>query len=235
MDECFVHGIVLAVCALVLRLRFNSDHNIGIQVVECPDEIGVDNIAAYDATYCDHHDGRRHVQGCLSISAPSLLASRRFVGPFDTVHGLRGTWFDPQDAAQTTHTFVLARSNAVPSPSPIAMLPSCLASMPLSGVPYHSHMTCPPHRPLPHGPHPRTLSAPDVPRHRLMDAVADRVDNVVPWQRRPSDRVCVLCHAHVAPPAGLVAPHGRRHDDDLARVSGRVDYELEAVDRPAII
>ncbi|KAF0710152.1 Aste57867_5603 [Aphanomyces stellatus] len=111
-EEFDVYGEFVGV-PLKLRLRFYEDTNCGIQVLECPDEIGFDNLAIWDTTYCTRQHAR-HLQGFINIRTPVILAKLRFVGSFDPEVGFAGKWFECWHPEQATGSFLFDRIEVPP-------------------------------------------------------------------------------------------------------------------------
>ncbi|KAF0731603.1 hypothetical protein Ae201684_011223 [Aphanomyces euteiches] len=85
---------------LKLRLRLYEDCTCGVEVLECPEEVGYDNLVIWDTSYSRLHE-RRHLQGFVNISTPVVAAKLRFVGVFDENQGLHGKWFHCWNTEQT--------------------------------------------------------------------------------------------------------------------------------------
>ncbi|ETV81137.1 hypothetical protein H257_05731 [Aphanomyces astaci] len=93
MDEVHVRGVIVGL-PLWLRLCFYVDGTCSVEILECPDEVGHDNMVIWDTSYCVHQR-TKHVQGFISIAAGHVAAKLRFVGNYDADHGtFMGKWFD---------------------------------------------------------------------------------------------------------------------------------------------
>ncbi|EQC26974.1 hypothetical protein SDRG_15189 [Saprolegnia diclina VS20] len=88
-----------------LRARFYGDSTVGLHVLECPDEIGLGNMAFTEATYCDGPNGLKYVQFSANVSTPEFTIVLRLVGTYDTTHGLRGKWFNATNNLHGTGGF----------------------------------------------------------------------------------------------------------------------------------
>ncbi|OQS03471.1 hypothetical protein THRCLA_04226 [Thraustotheca clavata] len=106
--ECIVAGELVGM-QLKLRCRFYSDGTTGVRVLECPQEIGLGNIALSGGTYCGDEE-LKHVQMDVNASTGEFAIVLRLVGTFDNVHGFRGKWFNSAINLQGTGLFHLPLS-----------------------------------------------------------------------------------------------------------------------------
>ncbi|ETV91553.1 hypothetical protein H310_13936 [Aphanomyces invadans] len=114
-EQVEVRGDIVGL-PLRLRVRFIHDGTCSVEVMDCPDEVGFDNIAIWDTSYCVRQR-TKHLQGFISIAAGPVVAQLRFVGNYDPDDGtLIGKWFDCLHVDHTTGEFHFERTDGPTRP-----------------------------------------------------------------------------------------------------------------------